>query len=249
MEIELKEYFKVIKKRIWIILSIVLLSSICTGIMSYYFIQPVYTASAALVVNKTSENQGLQSLDYSNVATNIMLINTYKEIIKTPAIMDKVLEKLPDVNVTSEILSKKIKVSTVNATQIMTIVVDDYSYSQAVKIVNTIAQVFKEQISNIMKVDNVSILNEAKEQLNPQPTSLNPKINIAISAIVALTLSIGIAFFLEFLDDSIKTERDVEKYLGIPTLGVITKIKSRDIKSKSVSQQRMVGDGSYVSAK
>lgn len=248
MELELKDYFKVIKKRLWIIVSIVLLCGICAGIISYYFIQPVFTASATLVVNKTSENQGLQSLDYSNVATNIMLINTYKEIIKTPAILDKVLERLPEIKLTSESLSKKVKVNSVNQTQVMTITADDYSYTQAVKLVNTLADVFKEQISNIMKVDNVSILTAAKEKLDPQQTSPNPKANIIITAILALIVSIGIIFFLEFLDDTLKTERDIEKYLGIPTLGVITRINSKDIKIKSVSTQRMVGDGSYVSA-
>lgn len=46
-------------------------------------------------------------------------------------------------------------------------------------------------------------------------------LNLSIGALVGLLLGIGLAFFIEFLDTSLKIMEDVERYLGLPVLGVI----------------------------
>jgi len=53
----------------------------------------------------------------------------------------------------------------------------------------------------------------------------SPKVNIALilGAVVGLVFGIGIAFFLEYLDTSVKTLEDVERYLQVPVLAVIPK--------------------------
>ncbi|MBD0379773.1 YveK family protein [Paenibacillus sedimenti] len=247
MELELKEYVRIVRRRLWIIISLVLISTMTTGIISYYFIQPVYTASAKLIVNKSEDNKGKESFDYGSVSIDIKLVNTYKEIIKTPAIMDRVVERYPEINLSSEALISKVRVSSVNETQVMTISAQDQSQKQAVRIVNAISEVFQSEISTILKVDNVTILNRAKESDRTAPISPNPTTNIGISFLLSLLVSIGIALLLEYMDDTIKTEKDIENYLGIPTLGVITKIKPKDVvKGKSAKQQRVVGDTKYV---
>ncbi len=47
------------------------------------------------------------------------------------------------------------------------------------------------------------------------------KLNITISIIIGLLLGIGLAFFFEYLDNTLKTTEDVEKYVKMPVLGVI----------------------------
>ena len=54
--------------------------------------------------------------------------------------------------------------------------------------------------------------------------SPNKKLNIAIAFFIGLMVSLGIVFLLEYVDNTIKTESDVEKYLGLPVLGVIPKM-------------------------
>src|SRR5262249_61770387 len=49
----------------------------------------------------------------------------------------------------------------------------------------------------------------------------NKKLNILLSLIVGLGLGIGMAFFLEYLDNSIKSTGDIEKFVQLPTLGTI----------------------------
>ncbi len=55
------------------------------------------------------------------------------------------------------------------------------------------------------------------------PVSPNVKLNLALGAVVGLVFGVGIAFFLEYLDTSVKTLEDVEKYLQVPVLAVIPK--------------------------
>jgi capsular exopolysaccharide synthesis family protein len=46
---------------------------------------------------------------------------------------------------------------------------------------------------------------------------------MVLSAIIGLGLGTGLAFFLEYLDTSVKSLEDVERFLGIPVLAVIPK--------------------------
>jgi hypothetical protein len=47
--------------------------------------------------------------------------------------------------------------------------------------------------------------------------------------------SVGIAFLLEYLDNTIKSEQDIEKLLGLPVLGAVSDISDADERRKSSS--------------
>jgi capsular polysaccharide biosynthesis protein len=247
---ELREYGRILKKRLWLIAVCVIIACLTTAIISFYFMKPVYQASTKLIVNKSNPDASvMQQVSLQEVNVNILLISTYKEIIKTTAIMDQVVEMHPEFNLTAEELTQKIKVSSVNNTQVMTLSVEDYSYQNAVNLVNAVSNVFKDSIPNIMKVDNVEILNEAKLMEHPAPIKPNPILNVVISFMVALMFSVGVAFLLEYLDDTVKTESDVANIMGIPALAAIPVIRDQDLaprKEKSVKQK--VGEAPYAQA-
>ncbi|ALS20714.1 MULTISPECIES: YveK family protein [Paenibacillus] len=249
MELELKEYFNIIKKRIWMLVVIVLVSCITTGIVSYYYLKPVYSASTKLIVNKSNEISGLDTLTTDLVRSNIMLVNTYKEIMKTPAILDYVAADYPELEMTTEQLINKIKVSSVNDTQVITVSAEDYSHAKAVMIVNAVSEVFKSQIPQIMKVDNVMILNAAKQVEHPVPVKPQPELNLVIAFVVSLMAAIGLIFLLEYLDDTIKTEADVQNYLQLPVLVTINKFHKDEFKNNKIDEslnQQQVGEKSYA---
>lgn len=69
-----------------------------------------------------------------------------------------------------------------------------------------------------------SIIELHEEPLVAQyPSSPNVTLNLILGAVVGLIFGIGIAFFLEYLDTSVKTLEDVERYLQVPVLAVIPK--------------------------
>lgn len=229
MELELKDYYRILRKRIWLILSIVLVTTVTVGIVSFYVLSPVYEASTKIIVTKSDEPGAISQLDINAINLNLKLIDTYKAVIKTPAIMDVVVIENPEFGLTAEQLINKVQVSSVNNTQVMTLAVQDEDYNQAARIVNAISTVFQKEIPKIMKVDNVSLLNQAKLMDNPVPIKPNKLMNIAIAFILGLFVSVGLALMLELLDDSVKTEADIERLLGLPTLAAVAKLKPEDM--------------------
>ncbi|MCZ8516482.1 Wzz/FepE/Etk N-terminal domain-containing protein [Paenibacillus filicis] len=246
---ELKQYFLIIKKRVLLIILCVVIATLTTAFYSYKFFTPLYQASTKFIVNKTVEveQMGQQQMDFSAMGINIQLINTYKEIIRTPAILDKVVQRYPELGLSPEILSSMINVQSVNNTQVMTITVVDYSYERATKIVNAVSSVFQSEIPKIMKVNNVTILHSAS--LDDAPQAINQRSNqyIVISAAVALLFAIGIAFLLEYLDDTFKSEEEVQRLLGVQVLASIPKMKKKQITPfKNISSQKQAGEGRYA---
>ena len=56
---------------------------------------------------------------------------------------------------------------------------------------------------------------------NRRPVSPNLFMNVLLSIFVGLGAGVGLAYFIEYLDTSIKTADDVERILGLPVLGLI----------------------------
>lgn len=236
-ELDLRQYVAVIRKRLWLIVAFVVLCSAAAGVYSLFFKSPVYEASTKIIVNQTSSQLATGQLDLNQINTNIRMIDTYKEIIKTPAILDKVAEQYPELGYTTDQLSKKIKVSSVNNTQVMTLVVQDIDYRKAAETVNAVSNVFREEIQHIFQVENVSILNEAPVDALPNPVSPNVPLNIAIAFVVSLMLAVGVVFLLEYMDDTVKTEADVLEYLGQPTLAMISRMSPEEAEASPNSSR------------
>lgn len=252
-ELDLRDYFRIIRKRLWLIVGIVIIVCGIAGIYSLYIKQPVYEASTKIIVNQTPNQTAAAQLDLNQINTNIQLINTYKEIIKTPAILDIVASKYPQFNLTTDELMKKVNVSSVNNTQVMTLVVRDTSYSKAAEVVNAISLIFKQEIPSLFNVQNVSILNEAKvnPEQAPGPVEPNVMLNLAIAFVVSLMIGLGIAFLLEYMDDTLKTEADIEQVLGLPTLAMITRVGAEEARAGepvSAAQIRKTGELEHVTA-
>lgn len=252
-ELDLRDYFQIVRKRLWMIVSIVIVVCILAGIYSLYIKNPVYEASTKIIVNQTQVQSATDQIDLNQINTNIQLINTYKEIIKTPAILDVVAKDYPQFNITAEELLEKVNVSSVNNTQVMTLVVRDNSYQRAAEIVNAISLVFKQEIPSLFNVQNVSILNEAKinPPVEPGPVEPNVVMNLAIAFIVSLMIGLGIAFLLEYMDDTLKTEADIERYLGLPTIAMITRVgqdEAKGTEAQTQTQVRKSGELEHVTA-
>lgn len=219
--INIKDLLNVIKKRMTLIVLCVAIAAMVAGAISFFVLTPIFQSSTQLLVNQ--KKTAGEMYQYNEVQTNVQLINTYNEIIKSPVILDKVIKEL-DLKQSMAQLNEKITVAAKQNSQVFTVTVEDENPKLAKDIANTIAMVFQKEIGNIMSVDNVSILAKAELPDNPSPIKPNPKLNIAIAVVVGLMLGVGLAFLIEFMDNTIKTEKDIEDLLGISVLGVITEM-------------------------
>ncbi|UYZ21803.1 YveK family protein [Mesobacillus jeotgali] len=235
--ISLRELLQTLKKRIGLIAVITLLAVTVSGIISFFLLTPIYQASTQLLVNQSKNEQTMYN--YNEVQTNLQLINTYNVIIKSPAILDLVIDDL-NLDMTTAQLNGKVTVQSEQNSQVVNISVQDPDANQAAMIANKIAEVFTREIADIMKVDNVSILAKAVIVDNQSPIKPKPLLNIAIAMVVGLMAGVGLAFLLEYFDNTIKTEQDIEKTLELPLLGVIAQIDESHLQSRGSSRNARV---------
>lgn len=225
---ELKQYWKIIRRKIWLIGLLVLISAAATGIYSHFFIVKQYTASTKLIVNQNQDLSVINGkLDLGTINSNIQLIKTYKEIIRSPRIMNLVAERYPELGLSSNQLIGRVGVTAVNESQVMSVFAIDTSYSRAANIVNAVADVFQKEIPTLMKVDNVSILNAVNPNDRALPVSPNANMNILISIILSLLIGVGFVLLLEYMDDTVKSEEEVRELLDIATLSQIPRVKGK----------------------
>lgn len=234
--ISLKELLATLRKRILLILSLTFVAVLTSGILSFYFLTPIYQTSTQLLVNQAKNEQPVYNP--GEIQTNLQLINTYNVIIKSPAILDLVIDEL-DLDMTTDQLNSKITVGSQTDSQVLAITVQDPDPKLAADIANTTATVFKKQITEIMNVNNVSILAKAEVKENMSPIKPQPLLNIAIALVVGLMAGVGLAFLLEYFDNSIKDEQDIERHLELPILGIISIIE--DSKNPTSRKERAKG--------
>lgn len=223
--ISLHDLLGVLRRRFVFILCTAVFAVIITGVISYLFLTPIYKASTEILINqKQTEQVQVSSQD---IQTNIQLINTYIVIIKSPAILTKVIEIL-DLDTTPDLLEKKIKVETTQDSQVIKISVNDPEHFRSVDIANTIVEVLQEEIQTLLNVNNVYILSPAVYLKNPIPAKPNPIFNMIIAAVSGFMIGVGIALLRNYLDMTVKTEQDIEELLGFPVIGIVSPISEGD---------------------
>ncbi len=221
---ELREYFNIVLKRIWLIILLPIIAAIVAAYVSFYVIEPVYEANTTLyIINKSTSSD--ISIAYNDLLVGQQLVNDYKEIVKSRRVTSEVISELGLKNYTPASLAEKINVTAKNNTRLIEIVVSDTNPQLAKNIADKVADVFTREVVKLMKVENVNIVDTA--QLPETPVKPKHLINIGVSFIVALLAAVGIAFLIEYLDDTIKSTEDVEKYLGLTVLGTIPEFSAK----------------------
>ncbi|MEI5907752.1 Wzz/FepE/Etk N-terminal domain-containing protein [Bacillus spongiae] len=202
-EIDIKEILDMLKRRLWII---VVITMVFTSIGYFYSTlnnTTLYKASTRIIVKTDPEN-----------------MKTIMVMIKSREVLEKVSEDL-QLNRSAGTLSNQLNVNVIDGSQVVEIAAIDANPELAINIVNTTAQITKEKISSILNFENIQLLAQAEFTL---PISSNPNRMIILGFIFGLIVSIGLVLLLNSLDSSIKTEMEVEEWLGYPVLGTVSKI-------------------------
>ncbi|MBB6635130.1 YveK family protein [Cohnella thailandensis] len=239
---DLKKMAGVIRNRLGMISAIVVVCCLAAGLFTHYMIEPKYEASVKVIVNKTSD----AGITLDDVSVNVLLTKTYLELARTGAVMGTVASEHPEYGMDSEELMEMVKFTASENTQVITIAARDSSYEQAATIVNAVAMSLQAKAAEVMKEDNITILEQASLDKRPQPVTPNLILNTVIAFVLSLAVAIAIAFLQEHLDETIRDEETAKDILGIPSLAVVGRIDP--VKSRKKTSARKVGDGVYATA-
>ena len=222
-EVDLKELFIYFSKKFSIIVAITILF-LLTGFVYTMFIKtPMYKGDTTLIlVNRDLENTN-QTITQSDIVLNQKLVSTYTQIVKSKKVLKQVIDSL-NLNYSYGELCNKVAVSNINDTEIIKISVSDENAEKAANIANAIATVFKEEVSEIYHLENVTIIDKA--EIAKKPYNIKLMKTMGISFVGGIAVSIMLLFILFYFDTSIKSSEEVEKKLGVVVIGTVPHIDS-----------------------
>lgn len=230
IEIDLRELFLALKKKIvWILLTTFIFAG-AAGLITKFAMTPIYSSTAQLYVVSKG---GLSQL--TDLTMGTQLTQDYMVIVKTRPVLDKVIEDL-HLDMDYKELGNKVTVENPSDTRIMQITVTDKDPEVAKEITQDLAEVTARTVAKKMDVKSPTIIEKAYEAEEPDSPSL--KKNIVIGALLGFILMAAAIVIQYLMNDTILKEEDIEKYLGINTLAQLPLVKGSKKRTKKVKRAR-----------
>lgn len=236
--IDIRELLHVFKKNMWIIFLCSVLFATIIGLYSKYIATPRYSSTTKLYI--LTKSASLSSLSLSDLQIGTQLTKDYMVLVKSRPVTSKVVKNL-GLDMTHEQLIRIMTITNPTDTRILEITVNYPDAYLAKTIVDEIAKVSSEQIAQIMDIEEPNIVEEG--YLPTTWTTPNVKKNTLIGAVIGFTLSTAVFLLLSMMDDTIKNSEDIERYLGLNTLGYIPMVNdSGNRKGKLLKRKTSKGD-------
>lgn len=220
-EIDLKELFEFIKKKIGLLITITVVVCLLGCIYGLFIQKPMYKSYTTIILGG-NETTASQTITQSDITLNKNLVDTYAEIVKSRRVLEQVIAEL-DLEETYEELSNKISVSSVNNTEIIKITVADSNPIEAKNVANVTANFFSKEVVKLYNMNNVNVLDEANEA--NEPYNINIPKQVIIYFFIGIIIALSILFIIFYFDRTIKSVEQVEQKIKLPILGGVEEYK------------------------
>ncbi|MCD8222465.1 MAG: Wzz/FepE/Etk N-terminal domain-containing protein [Clostridiales bacterium] len=214
IEIDLLQILLEFKKRIWIILAAMILGGGLAGAYSVFALTPQYTSSAMVYI--LSKETTLTSLADLQIGSQLTL--DYKVIVTSRPVLQDVIHNL-GLDMTYRQLAGRLKIDNPTNTRILTIAATDPDPETAKKIVDEVASRSADYIADIMEMAPPKII-ETGEVPTEKTSPSNTK-NAMIGALAGMVLVCGLITLEVIMNDSVRTEEDVVRYLELSVLAAV----------------------------
>lgn len=189
---------------------------------SYYYVTPMYQSSATVVLvqNENLEQEVAQdsSITQTDITLNKDLLSTYTKIAKSATVLEQVIQDL-NLDMSINDLSRLVTVQAVNNTQVFKISVSHQDKELAPQITNHLLEVFSKEVHSLYHMNNIYTLDQA--EVSNTPYNIHHTKDLAIFIMLGLVLSFGLVFVIYLLDNTIKSEKDIEDYANLSVLSTI----------------------------
>lgn len=214
IEFDLLQLLRHLLKRIWIVLLAAAVFAAAGYTISKKTEVPKYTAVCrAYVYDDTS------SIPYNNAVYAIYIAKDCQYMLTGRNVSQKVVEEL-QLNMNPDAISGNLKVTAEEDTHFLEIRYTDTNPKRAAAILNKVCEVGKAEIEKHMNVDAFSVVYNAEVPTTPSAGTTTR--DTILGAAIGAVLSAAVLVILFLLDDTIRSEDDVERYLGLSTLSAVT---------------------------
>lgn len=233
-ELDIIEILYALKKKLKYIIATVIIFAVAGLIYSKFLVTPMYRASTTFVLSKSTDNTtntqingniDSEAITQNDVTLNSKLVSTYSEIINSKTIAKEVINTL-GLNMSVDEFISNVTVTSKDDTELIEITVSNEDSKLSADIANSLAEVFREKVNQIYKIDNLSIIDIAEP--SSLPYNIGTVKNIVIFAMVGLILSCGVVFLIVYFDDTVKDEKDIEALVNIPVIASIPKLEDNE---------------------
>ena len=220
------------------ILAVLLTGNLFTALLAFggskFLMTPTYQSVTKIYVLNKQDNSNT-NVTYSDLQAGTQLVKDYSELIKSRFVLEAVIEQL-GLPLSYEKLSRKVTVSTPADTRVISIAVTNSNPVMAMKIANAIRETASTHICNVMDIEAVNIVETANVPTHKASPSVGK--NTMLGGMLGILMVAAIVILSHLMNDTIQTEEDVEKYLGISTLAMIplNEAESRKKKKKYKKQ-------------
>lgn len=223
-EIDLLEIAHVLWQKIWAIILCFVVGAVLAGGYTKMMITPQYTATSMIyILGQTTSISSITELQVSSALTADFTI-----MAKSRAVINGVIKEM-NLDMSYDELKNSVNVSNPTDSHILQIEVTNPDPKMAKDISNAMANAVADNVASVMVTDKPSI---AEKAVTPKsPSSPNLMKNTAMGGLVGAVIAMGILIVRYLMDDTIKTEEDVRKYLQINTLAAVSLEKKRRKKS------------------
>lgn len=232
VEIDLLEIFHALKKKILLVLMVALIGGCIGAAYTQFLMTPLYSSTSSMLV--LSKETTLTSL--ADLQLGASLTSDYTVLITSTPVLEQVVENL-DLDMDAETLKRTVGINNPTDTRILEITVTNPDSTMAKKIVDEIANVSSAYIGDKMEVIPPKIIEIGK--IATVRTSPSVKKNAALGFLLGLVACSAIVVVYAIMDDTIKTEEDIEKYLGVSVLAKVPDRKDYvNMKNKKATKKK-----------
>lgn len=233
IEIDLREFFRVLLKRIWIVVLCTVLLGTSVLVYTLNFVAPEYQASVSIYVNNNSRQDGTY-ISSSDLAVALRLVATYVNIIQSDTVLEKVIEETGLLLSAAQVRGM-ISAEAMGETEMFRVTVTTPNPQMSADLANAIASVAPAEISQIIEGSSAKIIDYAR--VPKAQSSPNYAMNTILGAVIGAVLAVIAILIQSLMDVRIKSEEDLAKICAIPVLGVIPQL-SADTKSTGKKARR-----------
>ena len=220
-ELNFKDVLTIIWRKKISIIAIITISIIIGSVYTFKYTTPHYKSSASVILGKVSSASNGEVLEsekditMSDLNLNSSLIDTYSELVRSRSIMESVSQRLNH-TISVDSLMESVSVARVGSSDLLQVTATNNDPVIAKNIVTEVVDVFSEYVKEIYKIENVYIIDQPS--IEYVPYNINHVRDIAISILMGLIISILYVYIYSFVDNTVKSSKDIEELLNVKTL-------------------------------
>ena len=214
--LSIKDIGNILRKRLSMIIVITLVTTIGAIGLTYFVIEPTYTTTAEILIGKKNSDEQGTEYNSSDVQMYQKLMGTYAKVVKSKDVIKRAIDG-GNLDLTYGQFSSALTVTTSDTDQILTLSYTSKKPQEGVEVLNPLIEEFDKTSKEIISNGEMFVLTTPEMPSNP--TSPNKKMNVMIGIALGLMIGVSLALFLEYIDDSVKTNEDIELLLDVPVIG------------------------------